>query len=169
MKQYTELELLKMGKAKRAGHKFTSFFASIPGKLKNLGIKIGKFSKNLGIGIWHWIRDLGLTFVHGDWKTKVSYFIMGFGNVTRKQILRGLLFFAFEVIFIVSSLSNSYASITSVSFPVSLSDTTQNCLIFARLKAYFLLSNTTYLPSIFLFNFLYIIFIVKECHHIQIC
>ena len=101
MKQYTELELLKMGKAKRAGHKFTSFFASIPGKLKNLGIKIGKFFKNLGIGIWHWIRDLGLTFVHGDWKTKVSYFIMGFGNVTRKQILRGLLFFAFEVIFIV--------------------------------------------------------------------
>ena len=81
MKQYTELELLKMGKMKRFGVKFKAFFASIPGKLKNLGIKIGKFFKNFGIGVWHWIRDLGLTFVHGDWKTKVSYFIMGFGNV----------------------------------------------------------------------------------------
>ena len=101
MKQYTDLELLKMSKPKRAGYKFTSFFASIPGKLKNLGIKIGRFFKNLGIGIWHWIRDLGLTFVHGDWKTKVSYFIMGFGNIARKQILRGILFLAFEVIFII--------------------------------------------------------------------
>ena len=105
MKQYTDLELLKMGKMKRFGVKFTSFFASIPSKLKNLGIKIGKFFKNLGIGIWHWIRDLGLTFVHGDWKTKVSYFIMGFGNVTRKQILRGILFFVFEVVFIVYMVS----------------------------------------------------------------
>ena len=105
MKQYTDLELLKMSKPKRAGHKFTSFFASLPGKLKNLGIKIGLFFKNLGIGIWHWIRDLGLTFVHGDWKTKVSYFIMGFGNVTRKQILRGLLFFALEVVFIIYMIS----------------------------------------------------------------
>ena len=101
MKQYTELELLKMGKMKRFGVKFKAFFASIPGKLKNLGIKIGKFFKNFGIGVWHWIRDLGLTFVHGDWKTKVSYFIMGFGNITRKQVLRGLLFLLFEVVFIV--------------------------------------------------------------------
>ena len=105
MKQYTELELLKMGKMKRFGVKFTAFFASIPGKLKKLGIKIGLFFKNLGIGIWHWIRDLGLTFVHGDWKTKVSYFVMGFGNISRKQILRGLLFLAFEVVFIVYMIS----------------------------------------------------------------
>ena len=101
MKQYTELELLKMGKMKRFGVKFVAFFAAIPGKLKNLFIKIGRFFKNFGIGVWHWIRDLGLTFVHGDWKTKVSYFIMGFGNITRKQILRGLLFLLFEVVFIV--------------------------------------------------------------------
>ena len=101
MKEYTDLEMLKMSKTKRFGVKFVSFFASIPSWFKNLFIKIGRFFKNFGIGVWHWIRDLGLTFVHGDWKTKVSYFVMGFGNVTRKQILRGLLFFAFEVIFIV--------------------------------------------------------------------
>ena len=101
MKQYTDLELLKLSKSKRAGYKFKLFFASIPGKFKNLFIKIGRFFKNLALGIVHWFRDLGLTFVHGDWKTKVSYFIMGFGNITRKQVLRGLLFLFFQVIFIL--------------------------------------------------------------------
>ena len=101
MKQYTDLELLKLSKSKRAGYKFKLFFASIPGKFKNLFIKIGRFFKNLALGIVHWFRDLGLTFVHGDWKTKVSYFIMGFGNISRKQILRGILFLFFEVIFIM--------------------------------------------------------------------
>ncbi|MBP5294490.1 MAG: sugar ABC transporter permease, partial [Lachnospiraceae bacterium] len=38
---------------------------------------------------------------NGDWKTKVSFFIMGFGNVARGQVLRGVLFFLFEVVFIV--------------------------------------------------------------------
>ena len=101
MKQYTDLELLKLSKPKRAGYKMKLFFASIPGKFKNLFIKIGRFFKNLGLGIFNWFKGIGLTFVHGDWKTKVSYFIMGFGNIARKQVLRGFLFLAFEVIFIL--------------------------------------------------------------------
>ena len=101
MQQYTDMELLKMSKAKRARIKFVNFFASIPGKFKNLGIKIGLFFKNLGLGIFNWFKELGLTFVHGDWKTKVSYFIMGFGNIARGQVMRGLLFFIFEVVFIL--------------------------------------------------------------------
>ena len=47
MKQYTDLELLRLSKAKRTGHKFASFFASIPGKFKRLFIKIGLFFKKL--------------------------------------------------------------------------------------------------------------------------
>ena len=101
MKQYTDMELLKMSKAGRARVKFVNFFVSIPGKFKNLGIKIGRFFKNLGLGIFNWFKNLGLTFAHGDWKTKVSYFIMGFGNIARGQVLRGLLFFFFEVVFIL--------------------------------------------------------------------
>lgn len=101
MKQYTDLELLKLSKPKRAGYKMKLFFASIPGKFKNLFVKIGRFFKNIGLGIFNWFKGIGLTFVHGDWKTKVSYFIMGFGNIARKQVLRGFLFLAFEVIFIL--------------------------------------------------------------------
>ena len=101
MKEYTDLELLKLTKAQRGGYKFKKFFASIPGKFKALFSKIGLFFKNLFIGIGHWFRDLGRTFVTGDWKTKVSYFLMGFGNISRGQVLRGLLFFVFEVVFIL--------------------------------------------------------------------
>ena len=100
MKQYTELELCKLSKGQRAGIKFVAFWAAVPGKFKNLGIKIGLFFKNLFFGIINWFKDIGLTFAHGDWKTKVSYFIMGFGNISRKQVMRGLLFLLFEVVFI---------------------------------------------------------------------
>ncbi|MBQ6348435.1 MAG: ABC transporter permease subunit [Clostridia bacterium] len=41
-----------------------------------------------------------MTFVNGDWKTKLSYLVMGFGNIARGQVLRGLLFLLFEVVFI---------------------------------------------------------------------
>ena len=101
MQEYTDLELLKLSKGKRAGYKFKKFFAAIPGKLKGFFKKIGLFFKNLGLGIFNWFKNLGLTFVHGDWKTKVSYFIMGFGNISRKQILRGLIFLTFQIIFIL--------------------------------------------------------------------
>ncbi|MBR2604668.1 MAG: ABC transporter permease subunit [Clostridia bacterium] len=41
-----------------------------------------------------------MTFVNGDWKTRLSYVIMGFGNIARGQVLRGLLFLIFEIVFI---------------------------------------------------------------------
>ena len=53
--------------------------------------KIGKAIAKFFVGIGKGIADLVKTFIHGDWKTKVSYFVMGFGNITRGQILRGLL------------------------------------------------------------------------------
>lgn len=40
---------------------------------------------------------IGTTFVHGDWKTKVSYLIMGFGPIMRKSFLRGFALLACEI------------------------------------------------------------------------
>ena len=42
--------------------------------------------------------DFLLGFKDGSWKTKISYFIMGFGNFSRKQWIKGLLFFIFDLI-----------------------------------------------------------------------
>ena len=100
MTELTDLELLRLGKGARFSYKFKKFFKAIPGFFKNLGIKIGRFFKNFGIKFVIFFRDLGLTFYHGDWKTKVSYFILGFGSLARGQVLRGILFLLMEIIFI---------------------------------------------------------------------
>ena len=54
--------------------------------------KIGKAIANFFKKIGSELKDIVTTFIYGDWKTKVSYVIMGFGNIARGQVLRGLLF-----------------------------------------------------------------------------
>lgn len=60
-------------------------------------------------GFFSWlgndIKDIGVTFVKGNWMTKVSYLIMGFGQICRKQIARGLAFLASEIAFIYYMIS----------------------------------------------------------------
>ena len=56
--------------------------------------------KKCGIAIKNEFLDIIFTFINGSWKTKISYVIMGFGNVARGQIMRGVFFFLFEGIFI---------------------------------------------------------------------
>lgn len=58
--------------------------------------KIANFFKALGNNI----KEIGVTFVEGDWKTKVSFLIMGFGPLLRGFIARGLAFLAIEAAFI---------------------------------------------------------------------
>lgn len=47
------------------------------------------------------IKEIGTTFVGGDWKTKVSYLVMGFGPLMRGQIVKGAAFLACEILFIL--------------------------------------------------------------------
>ena len=42
------------------------------------------------------LKEIGLTFAEGDWKTKLSFLIMGFGQLLRGQIVRGLSMLALE-------------------------------------------------------------------------
>ncbi len=100
MKKYSGLEYLQLTKLERFGYKFLAFFCAIPLWFKNLGIKIWKQIKRFGLFVAHDAVDLVQTFVKGDWKTRVSYLVMGFGSAARGQVLRGLLFFLFEAVFI---------------------------------------------------------------------
>lgn len=56
---------------------------------------MSKFFKWLGTDI----KEIGVTFKEGDWKTRLSYLILGFGQFMRKQYARGIAFFALEVAF----------------------------------------------------------------------
>ena len=93
-------KLLRMNKWQRFAYNLGQFFLSIPKKLVKWGKGIGLFFKNLGVKIYLACKDIVMTFVHGDWKTRVSYLVMGFGSCARGQILRGILFFLAEVVFI---------------------------------------------------------------------
>ena len=46
------------------------------------------------------ITEIGTTFVGGDWKTKLSYLILGFGPLARGQIVKGLVYLVPELLFI---------------------------------------------------------------------
>lgn len=77
---------------------------------KNVGLMLWGVIKAIPKKIWHLLCAIGLCFqglwfrfVNGDWRTKVSYLIMGFGNFSRspKQLVKGLLLFAVEVLFVL--------------------------------------------------------------------
>ncbi len=96
-----DLAYLKLSKFKKILFKTKKFFRGILPWLRNLLFAILNFFKKVGLGIAHECVNIVQTFIHGDWKTKVSYVIMGFGNLARGQWGRGVLFLALEVIFII--------------------------------------------------------------------
>ncbi len=100
MKTYSDLEFLKLSKGQKLLYRLGSFFAAIPRGLKNLVLGIGRWIGRAGQTVGREIKDIISTFVNGDWKTKLSFLVMGFGCLARGQILRGLLFLLFEIVFI---------------------------------------------------------------------
>ena len=95
----TDLEYLSLSKPAKIGYDFLSFLKRIPLGIahgtKNLVLTTGRFFKTL----WNEIVDVVMTFVNGDWITRLSFLVMGFGNCMRKQPLRGILFFVFQTFF----------------------------------------------------------------------
>ena len=100
MRKYTDLEYLKLPKLRRFGYRVGSFFTGIPKAIWNFIKSIGSGLKKAGIAVGSECKDIWETFVKGDWKTKLSFLVMGFGNLARGQILRGILFLLFEIVFI---------------------------------------------------------------------
>lgn len=100
MTRLTDLQYLKLSWIEKFGYKLKIFFLSIPAWFARLGKKIGLFFKKLGLGFWNMLVDIGRTFKLGNWATKLSFLIMGFGNFYFGQIGRGILFLLFEAVFI---------------------------------------------------------------------
>ena len=46
------------------------------------------------------MKDIGATFRDGDWKTRISFLIFGFGPLMRGQVVKGLALLACEIFFI---------------------------------------------------------------------
>jgi arabinogalactan oligomer/maltooligosaccharide transport system permease protein len=101
MKKYSDLEYLKLPKLKRLIYTIICVICDIPFALWNFVKNIGSYVVNAVKGISTEAADIWFTFVNGDWKTRLSYLVMGFGSIARGQVLRGVLFLAMEVIFVV--------------------------------------------------------------------
>ena len=101
MKKYSDLEFLKLPKWHRFLYTLVCLIVGIPtgiwNGLKNLYRAVVKFFGKIG----NEFIDIFVTFKEGDWKTRVSYFVMGFGSIARGQVLRGVMFLLMEVVFIV--------------------------------------------------------------------
>ena len=100
MKRLNDLEYLKLNKLQAFLYKLKLFFCAIPGFFKGIGLAILNFFKNCGLAIVNEFKDIFTTFTKGNWAVKLSFLIFGFGNLYYGQIMRGLLFLLFEVVFI---------------------------------------------------------------------
>ena len=99
MKKLTDLQYLKLNWFQKFGYNLGVFFSSIPGWFAKLGLAIWKLIKNFFLWIRDDVVDTFRTFKRGDWAIKLSFLVMGLANLANGQILRGILFLVFEIVF----------------------------------------------------------------------
>ena len=95
------IDYVQLNFFQRFWYKFKLFFKNLPGNIVKFFAAIGRFFKRLGVGIYKGVVGYFTRFIKGDWATKLSYLIMGFGNIVRGQIVKGCIFLATEVLYIL--------------------------------------------------------------------
>ncbi|MBE6599666.1 MAG: sugar ABC transporter permease [Ruminococcaceae bacterium] len=100
MKRLNDLDYLRLGRFQAFFYKFRLFFCLIPAWLRGVGRSVGGAFLRVFRGIKNEFVDIGSTFKYGNFAVRLSFFVFGFGNLFYGQILRGILFLAFELIFI---------------------------------------------------------------------
>ena len=101
MLERNSAEFYKLSGFKKLMYKVLWFFNAMPQKLLSGLKKAASGIKKSFLGIYGTIAETAVTFIKGDIYTRVSYFIMGFGQYFRGQPLRGLLFSVFQISFIL--------------------------------------------------------------------
>ncbi len=91
------LDYVQMTKGQRAAYKIKSFFTGIPGAIGNLFRIIAYYIKKFFVFVGTGIKNYAQRFAQGDIGTKLSFIIMGAGNVFHKQIGKGIIFLATEI------------------------------------------------------------------------
>ena len=101
MRRISTLEYLAMPKLTRWWYKFISFLVNIPKA-------IGRFVCSIPRAIWRFCKKIGAWFSsiweavrYGNWKTRMSLLIWGFGCFAYNQIGRGVLYLGYEIIFVL--------------------------------------------------------------------
>ena len=97
----TYVEYKQLNPFQRFAYNFKKFF-------KNLPRAVGRFFKAIGLAIVHFFvgigkgfKNYGVTFVKGDWATKLSYVIFGFGDLHKGKYYKGILYFLVECLYVL--------------------------------------------------------------------
>lgn len=101
------IEYLAMPTYKRGLYKLWYGILAIPKVIWGfLSITVVNFFKKIFLAIVNYFVDLKDIFVSGDWKTKISYLVMGFGHITRRSYIKGFLYLMYEIAFIVFMITS---------------------------------------------------------------
>lgn len=90
------IDYIQLNSFQKFGYKSKNFFVNLPHNLAKFFIMLGNFFKKVFLGIGHGFANFGKRFAKGDWATKLSYLIMGMGNISKGQYIKGLLFLVIE-------------------------------------------------------------------------
>lgn len=97
----TYVEYKQLSPFQKFAFNFKKFFKNLPGA-------VGRFFKTIGLAIVHFFvgigkgfKNYGVTFVKGDWATKLSYVIFGFGCFHKKKYYKGVLYFLVECLYVL--------------------------------------------------------------------
>ena len=96
-----DLEYLKLSPFGKFRRKFVDFFKRMPSAFAAFFKAIPKKLYKLWLAFAGIFVNIGRAAKDGDWKTRTSFGLMGFGLLCRKQYLRGFLYLIFEVLFIL--------------------------------------------------------------------
>ena len=95
------IDYVQLNPFQKLGYNLKKFFVNLPKNLAKIFKAIGRFFARIGLGIGKGFAGYFSRFIKGDWAVKLSYIIMGFGNAVRGQVVKGLLFLAAEVFYIL--------------------------------------------------------------------
>ena len=125
----TTIEYMSLSASKKILYKIGSFFMAIPLGIYHFFRKIPSKTRNLFKKISNPFVTLVNSFVNGDWKTRISYVVMGFGQITNHQYIRGFFNLIFEVCFItyliITGIPNliklpTFGNIASVQYDIDV-------------------------------------------------
>ena len=94
------IDYMQLNPFQRFWYNFSTAMKAFPGKLKVFFVAIGAFFVNFFKGIGKSVSGYVSRFAKGDWATKLSYILMGAGNVAKGQVGKGLMFFMLELAYI---------------------------------------------------------------------
>lgn len=97
----TFVEYKQLNPFQRFAYNFKKTVKNAPKAIANFFRAIGMAIVKFFVGIGKGFKNYGVTFVKGDWATKLSYIIFGVGDLSKGKYYKGILYFLTEVLYVL--------------------------------------------------------------------